>query len=156
MLNNFFFNGIFSACTQQSVDGFVSDEGFKIGWHKEEQVGNVLIENQSDDYLLFTDMDILVGAKQNRVVNISTMVRPRSKSNLEVSCVEQHRWDRTTNGFRPSDKTMEHDLRMKKLGYPQYPVREEPEQASFAFFLIHPSTSAQLSGKSGLSRWLPV
>ena len=97
--------------------GYYMEKGLcRAGEQKEEQVGNVLIENRSSDYLLFTDMDILVGAKQNRVVNISTLVKPHSESNLEVSCVEQHRWDTTGHGFRPSERTMEPDLRCRKVG----------------------------------------
>jgi len=82
---------------------------------KEEQVGNVLIINESDDYLLFTDMDILVGAKQNRVVNISTLVRPRTKSNLEVSCIEQNRWDHSFQALESCKKVIEPDMRSRKI-----------------------------------------
>ena len=82
---------------------------------KHEQVGNIFIENRSEQFLLFTDMDILEGAKQNRVVNISTLVRPGSKSNLEVSCVEQNRWDHLHGNFRNSDDSIEPDMREKKI-----------------------------------------
>lgn len=80
-----------------------------------EEVGRVLVINRSNHYLLFTDMDILTGAKQNRTVNMTTLVRPNSKSILEVSCVEQSRWENFDDCFGVSEDIMEPDMRKKKV-----------------------------------------
>ncbi len=108
--------------------GHYIDKGLcRVMEQNDEQVGNVFIINESDDFLLFTDMDILVGAKQNRVVNVSTLVKPRSKSNLEVSCVEQNRWDHSHLDFKNSKQSIEPNMRRKKFDL----ISEKPETGQY-------------------------
>ena len=98
--------------------GHYIDKGLcKVMEQKDEELGNIFIINESDDYLLFTDMDILVGAKQNRIVNVSTLVKPHSKSNLEVSCIEQNRWDNSFHDFKNSEQSIDPDFRRNKLNF---------------------------------------
>lgn len=78
-------------------------------------VNNLELVNLSDKYIFFLDGDILVGAKQNRVLNTSVFVAPQSKINLPVSCVEQGRWRSISEKFRPSDYISPDTLRGKKL-----------------------------------------
>ncbi|MFN3873110.1 MAG: ARPP-1 family domain-containing protein [Ignavibacterium sp.] len=78
-------------------------------------VNNLQLVNLSDKYIFFLDGDILVGAKQNRVLNTSVFVAPNSKINLPVSCVEQGRWRSISEKFRSSDYISPDILRAKKL-----------------------------------------
>jgi hypothetical protein len=55
-------------------------------------VPNLLLHNKGQRPVLICEGDILMGAKQNRVVNLSVLVAARTKFTLPVSCVEQGRW----------------------------------------------------------------
>jgi len=77
-------------------------------------VNNLFVYNLSDRYVFFMDGDILVGAKQNRVLNTSVLLVPNSKTTLPVSCVEQGRWRHTSTMFRDSDYITPHKLRAGK------------------------------------------
>ena len=77
-------------------------------------VSKLLAINTTSDFLLLTDMDILKGAKQNRVVNTSVLIAPNSKSELDVSCVERFRWTYTSPSFKMSTNAMDFNLRSAK------------------------------------------
>ena len=57
-------------------------------------VPELRFENRSDQSILIVDGEALVGAKQNRIVNISILVPPQSIMPIPVSCVERGRWPR--------------------------------------------------------------
>lgn len=78
-------------------------------------VNNLELVNFSNKYVFFMDGDILVGAKQNRVLNTSVFVAPNSKINLPVSCVEQGRWRSISDKFRSSEYISPDTIRAKKL-----------------------------------------
>jgi hypothetical protein len=63
-------------------------------------VPNVRVINRCDKPLLIPEGEILVGAKQNRVVNATVLVAARSTFTLPVSCVEQGRWGYQSREFR--------------------------------------------------------
>jgi hypothetical protein len=112
--------------------GHYIDKGLcRVMEQQKEQVGNVFISNNSDDYLLFTDMDILVGANQNRVVNVSTLVKPHSKADLEVSCVEKDRWQHSGSDFTPSGQSMDPEIRQRKLNV----ISAEEESSNYKYML---------------------
>ena len=77
-------------------------------------VSKLLAINLTADFLLLTDMDILKGAKQNRVVNTSVLIAPNSKSELDVSCVERFRWTYTSPSFKVSQQAMDYSIRAAK------------------------------------------
>ena len=62
-------------------------------------VPNLLLSNKGDRPVLILEGDILKGAKQNRVVNVTVLVAAQTKFNLPVSCVEQGRWRYTSKYF---------------------------------------------------------
>ena len=78
------------------------------------QVGQIKVINQSDSYIFIMDGDILKGAKQNRVLNSSVFLAPRSESLIPVSCVEQGRWGYNSNKFSPSDEIAYRKIREEK------------------------------------------
>lgn len=53
----------------------------------------------------------LVGAKQNRVLNISIMVPGSTELPIPVSCVESGRWAHRSKGFQTSGSSSHHFLR---------------------------------------------
>lgn len=55
-------------------------------------VQTIVVKNLCDDLILIPEGDIVIGAKQNRVVNITILLAARSRLKIPVSCVEQGRW----------------------------------------------------------------
>jgi hypothetical protein len=55
-------------------------------------VPRLLAINDTSSPVFLLDGEELVGAKQNRVLNLSVMLAPNSKTEIPVSCVEAGRW----------------------------------------------------------------
>lgn len=55
-------------------------------------VSDILFRNLSDDPVLLFEGEELIGAMQNRILNVSVLVSPKIKQVLPVSCVEAGRW----------------------------------------------------------------
>ena len=55
-------------------------------------VGTVLARNNANIPLVLIDGDEIVGAKQNRIMNRSLIVPPKTTMPVSVSCTEQGRW----------------------------------------------------------------
>ena len=82
-----------------------------------ERVNTIELENLSESYIFILDGDILKGAKQNRVVNTSVLVAPKTKIILPVSCVEEGRWQYKSSRFKPSDEIAHRSIRFSKANY---------------------------------------
>ena len=76
-------------------------------------VPELSIENRSDRPVLILEGDVLIGAKQNRVVNLTVLVPPKSRLQLPVSCVERGRWNWKRRDFAVS-RSAPLDLRRNK------------------------------------------
>ncbi len=79
-------------------------------------VGQLTTLNNTADYLLLTDADVLTGAKQNRVVNRSVLLAPSAKTVIEVSCVERLRWSFRSSSFSTPGSVADPGLRSRKAG----------------------------------------
>ena len=55
-------------------------------------VNDILFRNKSDHFALLFEGEEFLGAKQNRILNVSILVTAKSKQTLPVSCVEAGRW----------------------------------------------------------------
>jgi len=78
------------------------------------EVQNLSVVNKADRPILIPEGDILVGAKQNRVVNITVLVAAKSRFTLPVSCVEQGRWRYRSRQFHAGFSAPP-SLRSKKM-----------------------------------------
>lgn len=70
--------------------------------------------NGGDKAVLLLDGEELVGAKQNRALNLTILVPPKSTIVIPVSCVEQGRWGYQGRGFKSSDKAQFAEGRARK------------------------------------------
>ena len=63
-------------------------------------VPRLLAINDNSSPIFLLDGEELVGAKQNRVLNLSIMLAPKSKTEIPVSCVEAGRWRTESHTFQ--------------------------------------------------------
>jgi len=62
-------------------------------------VPTLFVENKNKDAVFILDGEHLIGAKQDRIVNLSILIPALKKIEIPVSCVEQGRWSYTTEHF---------------------------------------------------------
>lgn len=78
-------------------------------------VPELKVANKGNDKILLLDGEELIGAKQNRVLNMSVLLKENSEVVINVSCVEQGRWNYHSKKFVDSDFLMEMEARRNKL-----------------------------------------
>ncbi len=59
----------------------------------------LFVNNRADRDVIIVDGELLVGAKQNRVVNTTIVVPARTSVEIPVTCVEQGRWRYSSRNF---------------------------------------------------------
>ena len=64
--------------------------------------------------VLILDGEEIIGAKQNRVLNTTVLLKKESETIIPVSCTEQGRWDNTSDKFYDSDMVTAHKVRFHK------------------------------------------
>ena len=62
-------------------------------------VPELLAVNSGEKMILLLDGEELIGAKQNRILNTTVLLKPNSRTKIPVSCVEQGRWQHTSHEF---------------------------------------------------------
>lgn len=77
-------------------------------------VPNLQVTNKSLSDILILDGEELIGAKQNRIVNMTIVVPAHSSVVTPVSCVEQGRWRYTSREFATGDSFSYPSLRRQK------------------------------------------
>lgn len=77
-------------------------------------VGELTVENPTDARVLLHEGEVLVGAKQDRVLDAGTLVGPRSVVRVNVSCVEKGRCRDTSPTFTPAPRAAHPELRRAK------------------------------------------
>jgi hypothetical protein len=77
-------------------------------------VPELVVENPLAERVLVYDGEELVGAKQNRILNVSVLVDAKSALTIPVSCVEQGRWSRRSAHFGAAPHISNAELRRRK------------------------------------------
>ena len=78
-------------------------------------VPELFFRNRGAFKVLLVDGEELVGARQNRVLNLSVLVAPNSALKIPVSCVEQGRWSYRTRAFRSEGRALHARARAEKM-----------------------------------------
>ena len=74
-------------------------------------VPELCLLNRSSLPIFLLDGEDLVGAKQNRILNLSILVPAASNFEVPVSCVEQGRWSWRSRGFQSAGRVIYSKLR---------------------------------------------
>jgi ARG and Rhodanese-Phosphatase-superfamily-associated Protein domain len=77
-------------------------------------VPELIVHNPVDANVLLYDGEELLGAKQNRILNVTVLVASRSKTLIPVSCVEEGRWHARSAYFASARHAAYPDLRRRK------------------------------------------
>ncbi|MGC8785160.1 MAG: ARPP-1 family domain-containing protein [Armatimonadota bacterium] len=88
--------------------------------HEGGVVNNLKVTNRASQAVLIVDGEELVGAKQNRVVNLTILVPAKQTVVIPVTCVEQGRWHHVSRNFRTSRQAMPSTMRALKAGQVYY------------------------------------
>jgi ARG and Rhodanese-Phosphatase-superfamily-associated Protein domain len=77
-------------------------------------VPELLATNPLDADVLLYDGEELLGAKQNRILNVTVLVAARSQTRIPVSCVEEGRWHASSLAFDAAPHATNPELRRLK------------------------------------------
>ncbi len=87
-----------------SLDQAIKKKYVEVGEVSEEgDISKVKLKNESDQFIFLPQGEMITGAKQDRVIIISTIVVPNTTEILNVSCVEQGRWEFESQDFKASN-----------------------------------------------------
>ena len=78
-------------------------------------VPELKLNNESDEPVLLLDGEELIGAKQNRVLNLTILAPPKRTIIIPVSCVEAGRWSPRSAKFTTSSNAYFAQGRVKKM-----------------------------------------
>ena len=95
------------------------DEAFPRGLRVTEtseagSVPELVVANPLDEQVLLYDGEELVGAKQNRILNVSVLVAGKATLSIPVSCVEEGRWRHVSADFTAAPHISHAQLRRRK------------------------------------------
>jgi hypothetical protein len=82
--------------------------------NQEGSVPELKVKNKGSTPVLLLDGEELSGAKQNRVLNTTILLKENSETIIPVSCTEQGRWAYTAREFSDSETLMTPVMRMVK------------------------------------------
>jgi hypothetical protein len=79
-------------------------------------VPDLKVMNLADQYVLLLDGEELMGAKQNRVLTTTILLKPQTETTIPVSCTEQGRWAYRSREFASSGHMMSKKIRFGQMG----------------------------------------
>ena len=104
-----------------SIDYLLLGEAYESGQVSVQEVSrggsvpDLVVKNRADRPILIVDGEELVGAKQNRIANLSLLVAASKSTTIPVSCVEQGRWSRRSDEFALSERVQYSRGRREKM-----------------------------------------
>jgi hypothetical protein len=93
-------------------------------------VPELKVVNKSAELILLLDGEELIGAKQNRVLNTSVLLKGNSETIIPVSCTEQGRWSYRSEAFADSDAMLASKVRLKKVRSVSASLRQDQSYSS--------------------------
>ena len=93
-------------------------------------VPTLLLENTADQAVFLLDGEELIGAKQNRILNLTLLVPAKTTLEIPVSCVEQGRWSHRTKEFASAERTFFSKGRARKAARVSESLREDGSRHS--------------------------
>ncbi len=87
-------------------------------------VPELLFINEAQDQVLLVDGEELIGARQNRILNLSILVGGNRQIKIPVSCVEHGRWSYKSRHFSSSKSALFAKARAKKMRHVSASLRE--------------------------------
>ena len=93
-------------------------------------VPTLLLENNAGQAVFLLDGEELVGAKQNRILNLTLLVPAKTKLEIPVSCVEQGRWSHRSEEFSATERTFFSKGRARKAARVSENLRDSGQRDS--------------------------
>jgi hypothetical protein len=93
-------------------------------------VPQLKIVNRGKEPVLIVDGEELVGAKQNRVVNLTILVAAQAKLTIPVSCVEAGRWRARSRAFTAAPRAQFAKGRAKRMAQVTCSIRDRGDRMS--------------------------
>ena len=93
-------------------------------------VPQLLLTNKGDKPVLLLDGEELLGAKQNRLINLTILAAARQSTIIPVSCVEAGRWRHSSEHFRTSKSVSFHKVRAEKASQVSASLRRDRSHRS--------------------------
>jgi hypothetical protein len=112
-----------SGMTKPEPDYLLAEAAIAAGLARVTEINNggsvpeLRFENTADKGVLLLDGEELIGAKQNRVVNLTILVPARTAIVIPVACVEAGRWHMNAPDLRPSERIMYSRGRAARAGH---------------------------------------
>jgi len=78
-------------------------------------VPELIVINRTDRPVLLLDGEELIGARQNRVLNTTILLKEKSETIVPVSCTEQGRWSYVSAAFAEAKLVMASKMRAQKM-----------------------------------------
>ena len=116
---------------EESAPGYLTlDEALAAGLASVTEVSEsgsvpeLLVKNAAKKPVLILDGEELVGAKQNRIVNLTILVAAEQTLHIPVSCVEAGRWAHRSREFAAAGRAHYATGRARKLAQVSFAMRE--------------------------------
>src|SRR4051812_30575849 len=105
--------------SQPGAEYLTLEEAIPLGFRVEEvdeagSVPELVVHNPLEADVLLYDGEELLGAKQNRILNVTVLVAAQSLTRIPVTCVEEGRWSTRTALFQSAPHMSYPELRRRK------------------------------------------
>jgi ARG and Rhodanese-Phosphatase-superfamily-associated Protein domain len=93
-------------------------------------VPDLKFANRGDRPVLLVDGEELIGAKQNRILNLTILAPAHTELKIPVSCVERGRWSYRSGAFAAAPRAQFAAARAKKTAFVSSSLRETGRRVS--------------------------